>query len=297
MIKKTKLVHDVYVGHNGVVFDKNREVIFCDPRLKDINAESYFENNAGIIPVGGEWLYMLSIWNLHVWGHLKEDLVRLKPFQDNHNVKILRNRSHFTSWKHLGKEGSLLHHLSCFGYGHARQMLLNLTTPGASPLYRVEQLHLPDVNTPSTHLTAEELTWLRDNWIDGIRPSNEPTGHDRVYIPRPLERRGVLNDDQVREYLTKHGFYILEGNINFEQQIRIFRDATTIIGPHGAAFHNVLFCENYPTIVEFMPHNRSVDLFSRTSKTLRSANHIIKKTPGDSKHRITIDINELSAFV
>jgi len=187
--------------------------------------------------------------------------------------------------------------MACFGFDQSRQKPLKIGPPSIGPLYRVEQLHMPDQSSPASAPNAEELMWLKRKWSEGINPSKQPAKHDRVYITRPVGRRGVHNDDQVREYLENHGFYILESDVDFTQQMRLFRDATTIIGPHGGAFVNVLFCENNPTIVEFMPHNRSVNMFKHISSTLGSANHIIKEAPGDSKHCITIDIDELSAFV
>jgi capsular polysaccharide biosynthesis protein len=55
--------------------------------------------------------------------------------------------------------------------------------------------------------------------------------------------RRIANEPELAELLCARGFEVLvPGRLPFAEQIAAFRDASHIVGPHGGAFGNLLFC-------------------------------------------------------
>lgn len=72
----------------------------------------------------------------------------------------------------------------------------------------------------------------------------------RLYISR-AGRRKVINEDEVREVLRTYNFEIIEDVARgLDEQIDLFRSASAIVTPHGAALTNMLWCDEGTTIVE-----------------------------------------------
>lgn len=69
------------------------------------------------------------------------------------------------------------------------------------------------------------------------------TAHNRVYISRAGRRR-VLNEDALIDLLINYDFIIVEDRPrSLAEQYEIYHNASFIIGPHGASFTNLLWCE------------------------------------------------------
>lgn len=70
---------------------------------------------------------------------------------------------------------------------------------------------------------------------------DQPTGQ-RIYIQRTGRRR-ILNEDALLTMLERYGFVIApDVPRSVAEQVRLYRSASFIIGPHGASFANVLWC-------------------------------------------------------
>ena len=75
----------------------------------------------------------------------------------------------------------------------------------------------------------------------------------RLYIKRGKTRNGrnVENEKEIIKYLTGKGYCILEMDcLSVNEQIRYFENASEIIGPHGAAFTNMVYCKPHTNIIE-----------------------------------------------
>ncbi len=67
----------------------------------------------------------------------------------------------------------------------------------------------------------------------------------------------LINNHEIMQMLKKKDFKSIQvGKIKFIKQINLFRNAKIIIGPHGAAFTNLLFCKPETEIIEIKPKNR-----------------------------------------
>ncbi len=78
-----------------------------------------------------------------------------------------------------------------------------------------------------------------------------------LYISRrDSPARQVLNEDEVVACLAPFGFEVvtLSGK-SVAAQAALFRSARIVVGPHGAGFSNLLFCQPGATVLEFFsPH-------------------------------------------
>ncbi|MCJ2054942.1 glycosyltransferase family 61 protein [Methylobacterium sp. J-070] len=114
----------------------------------------------------------------------------------------------------------------------------------------VETLHLPSVMSfvpddpaiPFWRAAAanpDSLRWLRDRVLAG---ENDTVRKDtRIYLGRS-GGRNIGNAEEVAEVFRRHGFVVLDpARLSFAEQVAMFRSATHIAGPVGAAFANLVF--------------------------------------------------------
>ena len=77
----------------------------------------------------------------------------------------------------------------------------------------------------------------------------------------------IINKKQVESFLIKNGFKIYRiGEYSFVKQIFMFWNAKYIIGAHGAAFANLIFCKPNTKIIEFKPFNHPGRNYEKISK-------------------------------
>ncbi len=79
------------------------------------------------------------------------------------------------------------------------------------------------------------------------------TQRNRVYISRAGRRR-IVNEEALIAMLSRYDFHIIEDKPRtIAEQCAIYKNASFILGPHGASFTNFIWCE---------PGTRVVELFS-----------------------------------
>lgn len=74
----------------------------------------------------------------------------------------------------------------------------------------------------------------------------------RLYLLRgKTAQRKIVNEDEIVSRLKYKGFVAVDpGAMSLGEQARLFRDATHIVSPHGAALTNLIFCENVVSVLE-----------------------------------------------
>ncbi|GAB3947425.1 hypothetical protein GCM10028805_19660 [Spirosoma harenae] len=82
---------------------------------------------------------------------------------------------------------------------------------------------------------------------------------NRIYISRS-GRRCLANEQELRSLLDKYHFvYIEDRPRSIAEQVDIYKNASFIIGPHGASFTNIIWCEPDTQLLElFSPNYVSV---------------------------------------
>jgi capsular polysaccharide biosynthesis protein len=72
----------------------------------------------------------------------------------------------------------------------------------------------------------------------------------RIFISRK-QRRRVINEDELVAVLTKFGFKsIAPESLSVAEQVSLFAAAEVVIGAHGAALTNTVFCSPGTKVIE-----------------------------------------------
>lgn len=101
-------------------------------------------------------------------------------------------------------------------------------------------------------------------------PEHPSGGGRRIYLSREgAAIRRVTNEPAIVAMLSRYGFESIEpGSIPFKQQAELFRSADIIVGPHGAALANLIFCRPGTRVLEFFPADYIDDCYLRISKAM-----------------------------
>lgn len=77
---------------------------------------------------------------------------------------------------------------------------------------------------------------------------------DKIYVSRSDAKfRKVVNEQELIHQIEPMGFQKIElGRLSFIDQVNAFFYAKTILAPHGAGLANLMFCNNYPNVVEII---------------------------------------------
>lgn len=115
--------------------------------------------------------------------------------------------------------------------------LENVLIPSTSmAIQRVRPESLPLYRKVSANLTK-------------MAPEDFPT---KLYIRRgATNQRQVVNEGRIIDLLRSSGFIAVDpGSLDLSRQAKLFKGATHIVSPHGAALTNLVFCENLVSILE-----------------------------------------------
>ena len=109
----------------------------------------------------------------------------------------------------------------------------------------------------ANHLPKWIANWLKTSFINKSKHNSKIK---KLFIDRSESKFNhckLINNNEIIITLKKRGFKIIQvGKLSFERQIGLFRNAKIIVGPHGAAFTNLLFCRPKTKIIEIKPKNR-----------------------------------------
>lgn len=78
----------------------------------------------------------------------------------------------------------------------------------------------------------------------------------KLYVQRGSgARRSVHNERDLLDVLAQRGFVAVDpAGMSVREQARLFASATCVVGAHGAALTNLLFCAEGTKVVELLPH-------------------------------------------
>lgn len=98
--------------------------------------------------------------------------------------------------------------------------------------------------------------FVRQVFLPGIA-FNSPSQIDRkIYITRKTPIRTVLNEPEVIDFLTKHGFEIVDlADFSVTEQAKLLNSASAVVAVHGAGLTNVVFCREQTKVIEIFPQD------------------------------------------
>ena len=129
--------------------------------------------------------------------------------------------------------------------------------------------------------------------------------NNKIFIDRRESKFNhcqIINEKEVKNFLIKKGFSIYRiGEIDLLKQFYLFNNAKIIIGAHGAAFANLIFCKKNTKIVEFIPKkhpnlvNKRISRLKNPKYTLIRSKYVSKKNHlnGD----IYVDLKQLKRII
>ena len=135
------------------------------------------------------------------------------------------------------------------------------------------------------------VAFLREKFLGHSRMPN--LHGKKIYIVRKGKTRGILNEDEVKKFLTERGWLIVDcETLTFAEQIGLFSQASQVCGAHGAGFTNILWCPAGCQVVELMADNFKNGCYEAISACLGLEHHCLV-FPGDAGSRIPVDISRL----
>lgn len=123
--------------------------------------------------------------------------------------------------------------------------------------------------------------------------------HNRIYVRR-AGRRKILNEDALLALLQQYNFQIIDDVPHtLLEQVHIYYHAAFVIGPHGAAFANILWCQPGTHLFELFPNTYTPDYFRYLAQVMGlTYSAYCQGVPLGSDHRhvednIYLNIDEL----
>ena len=111
---------------------------------------------------------------------------------------------------------------------------------------------------------------LRKNFLN--KSSNIKCGK-KIFLDRSSSEFNhcqIENFHIIKDLLKKNNFQIIKPEkISFRKQIHVFKNASIIMGAHGASFTNIIYCKTATKIIEIMPFDHPNKKCQTISKFLK----------------------------
>ncbi len=298
-------LRNVYLGGGGAIYDENGELhphanftynfwdnlhnegarpnntLESQDIKKNINLPDYTVKE---LPDKKNYIYAHHYFNIYVYGHnfdVFQDLSKIEGLSIPDKILIIPQRSAHVHDLNL--------HLELLGYKEDTVVSLNLPgRAGCNTLYHLPTLYYPSPTAYPSQRTTVGLQYLRDKYYPLCTDYPEST---KLYLQRTASRV-VENDDEVVPFLRDKGFTIINGTEGIKEHVRLFRNASLIIGPHGSLLANLIFSEKRPTVYEFCPKDRQDHNFEGIGKTMNLDYHWMPTESG-ANNNIIVDIKKL----
>lgn len=119
--------------------------------------------------------------------------------------------------------------------------LVWIDTPNNLPfnLFGKQQL-----KAESFHIRSDSIKYLRHQFLGGMAcDASKQTYPKRIFLGRRSKTRGY-NHQEIEACISKYGFsHVALEELSFEEQVATINNAEYIIGPTGAAWTNLIFCQ------------------------------------------------------
>ena len=125
--------------------------------------------------------------------------------------------------------------------------LVSSAQSSASTSFSIQQLHTP------VALSPKQLLWLRKKVNAVVNPKLVPK--DLIFVSRgSASQRSCINEAEIYAILQPLGFqWHSMDNLPVIEQLNLFRRASCIVSPHGAALSNLIACFPKTALLELMP--------------------------------------------
>lgn len=141
----------------------------------------------------------------------------------------------------------------------------------ASGPVRVPSVVLVGADPYSGFIAPRDLKRLRDTFSISTDSSHyeRDSGRTSLYVSRRgTSRRKMDRERELERELQKRGVLVIQAeDYSFVEQVRLFRDADLVIGPHGAGLSNIVWGQK-AKLLEIFPYTEFNDCYARIASTL-----------------------------
>ena len=226
---------------------------------------------------------------------LMDILPKIKIFSSTYSLKNINyfylgdlTLSQNESLKYLGLKNKKI--INSRKYKHIQANKLFFVS---HPWYSKGKFHDQSHNLPKW-----QIIWLKKTFIK-FKKKFKISKY--LYIDRSESKHQhcqIINHQELKNYLKKRKFKIVKlANLSLCKQIFMFWNAKYIIGAHGAALTNIVFCKPKTKVLELKPFGHPGNNYQRISKinnlnysSIQSDKKYLKNKIGD----IFVDLNELN---
>ena len=114
--------------------------------------------------------------------------------------------------------------------------------------------HKGTIFAESDNIPKWIIYWLKESFAHLKKNKKKDK---KIFIDRSeseFKHCKFINNKEIKKILKKKGFEIVKtGQLDFISQINLFSNAKMVVGPHGAAFSNLIFCEKKTKVLEIKP--------------------------------------------
>jgi len=221
----------------------------------------------------------------YAFGHLFDTLQRLHPIKSHiqdPNIKFIVSRYHGIT--------DFTKHLSAWSERDIKKEDL-VVANGLN--IRIHNLTYSLSPTIPTEIDRDAYSWILERYFSLFKIQNIEPKYN-LYLSRnhiKAGSRGVINEKEVIETLTKKEFIVLNGQEPLDLVVEYFANSKIIVGAHGSMFANSMFCNKKTKIIEFCPKNRACYNFRNTFKMAENYKHVLIEA--DESFNIIIDTDAL----
>jgi capsular polysaccharide biosynthesis protein len=118
-------------------------------------------------------------------------------------------------------------------------------------IHKFANLYIPSLLSPPSHPSPMAISWLRDKLTSTLSQTNFEKKR-RLYVSRrDALTRYASNEFELEAMLGKFGFETVKmSDYSVAEQINLFSQAHMIVGVHGAALTNLVFCSPGTYVLE-----------------------------------------------
>ena len=157
------------------------------------------------------------------------------------------------------------------------------------------------IQEQSQNIPIWVVDWLRETFLNCAKKF---TCNDKIFIDRSSSKTThcqFINNKEISNFLINKGFtkYKIE-NLNFFEEIYLFKNSSFVIGAHGAGLSNLTFCPKRIRVIEIRPKNHTNSLYGKLSEINDLDYNLISTNIVEESNRlkgdIYLDIKELNKF-
>lgn len=116
---------------------------------------------------------------------------------------------------------------------------------------RFDQLIVPSLAGFHDQPNLYQVDFLRNLFKDYFNPE-PPT--KKIFLSRKTAgRRHIINEAELLAEISGCGYEIIYcEDLNVFQQVKLFSEALVVMGPHGSAFTNIIFCKKQTVVIDIV---------------------------------------------